>query len=162
MEKETIFKHLSGCNKETLINYLDSAWEHLSEKKQRLLFGDLYKKLTASDLDAEEFFEEVELFYEQSIAGNYYAPFNINSKNFMHVPAETENWFDKIGDLLDNACELVDKGEKEAVLPAFKLLMDLIRRMENGEEIIFADEYGSWMISAKRDYEKVYQTLIES
>jgi hypothetical protein len=78
----------------------------------------------------------------------------------MHIPTETENWFDEIGGFLDNACKLVDKGEKEEVLPSFKLLMDLIRRMENGEEIIFADEYGDWMITAKQDYEKVYKTLI--
>jgi hypothetical protein len=116
--------------------------------------------LTASDLDAEEFFQEVEIFHERFLAGYYYAPFNINSKNFMHIPEETENWFDELSDFLDNACKLVEKGEKEAVLPSFKLLMDLVRRMKNGEEIIFADEYGDWMITATRDYEKIYKTLI--
>ncbi len=157
--KEIIFKHFAECDKETLITYLDSVWEELSEKKQRNTFGDLYKELTKSDLDAEEFFQEVESFHSLSLAGHYYAPFNINSKNFMHIPDETDQWFGEISDLLDNACELVDRGEKEAVLPAFKLLMDLVKRMENGEEIIFADEYGPWMITSKQDYEKVYQTL---
>ncbi len=115
--------------------------------------------MTTSDLDAEEFFQEVESFYSLSLDEHYYAPFNINSKNFMHIPDETEQWFDTISDLLDNACELVERSEKETVLPAFKLLMDLIKRIKNGDEIIFADEYGSWMINSKQDYKKVYQTL---
>ncbi len=160
MQKEIIFKHFAECDKETLIKYLDLTWEQLSEKNQRNTFENLYKELTKSDLDAEEFFQKVENFHSLSLAGHYYTPFDINSKNFMHIPDETEEWFDEIGDFLDDACELVDKGEKEAVLPAFKLLMDLVKRMEDGEEIIFADEYGSWMINSKRDYEKIYQTLI--
>jgi hypothetical protein len=56
MDKEIIFKHFAECDKETLVKYLDLAWEQLSEKEQRNSFGNLYKELTARDLDAEEFF----------------------------------------------------------------------------------------------------------
>jgi hypothetical protein len=77
----------------------------------------------------------------------------------MHVPEETEKWFREISELLDKTGELAQIGEKKAALEAFRQLIELVDRMENGEEIVFADELGDWMISAKCDYRKVYEEL---
>jgi hypothetical protein len=76
----------------------------------------------------------------------YYAPFDINSKNFSHIPTETEEWFEKLGELLQSSTQLTKQEEHLFAVKSFKMLYELIDRMENGEEIIFADEYGSWMI----------------
>ncbi len=159
MEKLLILNHLSGLKKTQILTYLDSAWEEMTEKQQRSVFGKLNKELTAKTLNTQDHAVEVELFYKASLNGRYYAPFNINSKNYMHVPDETDKWFDKISILLDATCELAQKGEKKTALEAFKQLIDLIDRMENAEEIVFADELGDWMITSKHDYQKVYQGL---
>ena len=159
MEKETIINHLSGLTKKEVIAYMGSAWDSMTEKQQRSVFGKLYKVLTTKPLNAAEHLEAVEIFYKESIQKKYYAPFNINSKNFRDIPVQTDKWFDIISDLLDRTCELVAKGEKEAALKSFKLLFELIDFMENGHDIVFADELGDWMITAKHDYQKVYKAL---
>ena len=96
---------------------------------------------------AQDIVKESEQFYKDSLAGVYYAPFNINSKNFSYVPEETEEWFEKIGDLLKSSTQLTKQKEHTSAVESFKILYELIAKMEYGEEIIFADEYGSWMIS---------------
>lgn len=159
MEKKTIINYLSGLKKKAIISFIDSAWETMTEMQRRSVFGDLYEQLMFESLTALEHLEEIEVFYEDSIKKKYFAPFDMNSKNFSHIPAKTDIWFDTISGLLDRTCEWVNKGEKDVAVKSFKLLFELIRRMEYGEEIVFAHELGDWMITAKHDYQKVYKAL---
>jgi hypothetical protein len=76
----------------------------------------------------------------------YYAPFNINSKNWMHVPEETKEWFEELGDLLQSSVQLTVQNDHLHAVACFGILYQLIEAMENGEEIVFSDEIGSWMI----------------
>ena len=46
MEKETIINHLSALEKKEIIAYLESAWDNMTDKQLRQVFGKLYKKLT--------------------------------------------------------------------------------------------------------------------
>lgn len=159
MEKQIIFNHLSDLKKKELIAYIDAAWDIMTEKQQRSVFNRLYKELTTKPLNVAEHLAEVEIFYNESLQKKYYAPFHINSKNFMDVPVKTDIWFETISNFLDKTCELVKKGEKDSTLKSFKLLFELIRLMEDGKEIVFAKELGDWMITAKHDYQKVYKEL---
>lgn len=159
MEKETIINHLLGLKKKEVIAYMGAAWETMTEMQRRSVFGDLYEQLMFESLTPLEHFEAIEVFYNDSIAKKYYAPFDMNSKNFNHIPAKTDIWFDTISGLLDRTCDWVNKGEKDIAVKSFKLLFELIRRMEYGEDIVFAHELGDWMITAKQDYQKVYKTL---
>lgn len=92
--------------------------------------------------------KNVRKFHDESLNGDYYAPFNINSKNFMDVPKETEAWFDKLSDFLREVATLDEGGDPASAVEGFRLLYDLIDRMERGEEIVFAEELGPWMIHA--------------
>ena len=159
MEKETIFNHLSGLKKRKVLTYLDSAWETMTEMQRRTVFGELNKGLMFELLTPLEHLKAVEVFCNDSMNKKYYAPFDINSKNYRTIPEKTSIWFDTIGELLDRTCEWVNKGEKEIALKSFKLLFDIIKIMENSASIVFADEYGDWMIITKHDYKKVYKTL---
>ena len=80
------------------------------------------------------------------MAGAYYAPFAINSKNFMHIPDKTRAWFRRLGALLEASCRLTAQGEHQYAASCFRILYELIAAMELGQEIVFADEIGSWMI----------------
>ena len=82
----------------------------------------------------------------ESLAGVYYAPFNVNSKNWMHTPKETEDWFDRLGQLLQASTQLTKQKEHSQAVACFEILYELIGAMEDGHEIVFADELGSWMI----------------
>lgn len=60
------------------------------------VFGKIYKRILPDSVDAEQLSADIELFYGQSLGGRYYAPFDINSKNFLHIPEESDAWFDEI------------------------------------------------------------------
>jgi hypothetical protein len=99
-----------------------------------------------TEVDAETLRIDIEVFRDSSLAGNYYAPFDINSKNFMHIPEETEEWFEQLGDYLEQSTQLSQQGKHADAIYCFTLLYELIEAMDDGEEIVFAEEIGGWMI----------------
>ncbi len=98
-------------------------------------------------MDGKELLNEVEKFQRDSFAECYYAPFMINSRNYRHISEETEAWFEKLGDYLAASCQLTQREDHTQAVACFRILFDLIDAMEKGEEIVFGDEIGSWMIS---------------
>ncbi len=146
MDEELLFKVLKRQTKATLLELLHLAYSETNTQQRRYIFGDLIKKSKPSRIIAPDVIKEAEQFYEDSLTGKYYAPFEINSKNFSHIPEETEQWFEKLGDLLQSSTQLTKQSEHSSAVKSFKILYELIDKMEDGEEIIFADEYGSWMI----------------
>jgi hypothetical protein len=146
MDEDELFKILKRQTKATLLELLYSAYHQTNAQQKRYIFGDLVKASQPEKASAKDILKKTEDFYQDSLAGVYYAPFDINSKNFSHIPEETEEWFDKLGDLLEASTKLTKQKEHPAAVASFKILFELIAKMEDGEEIIFADEYGSWMI----------------
>ena len=151
MDEDVLFKVLKKQNKATLLDLLYSAYYELNTQQRRYIFGDLLKKSKPEKIIAKNIIKESEKFYKDSLAGVYYAPFGINSKNFSHIPEETEQWFEKLGGLLQSSVQLTKQKEHSSAVRSFKILYELIGKMEYGEEIIFADEYGSWMISGDEE-----------
>ncbi len=147
MNKERLFDHLKTQDHSTLFELLRSAFDVLDTNERHGVFGRIIKEIPPSPVDGDELVGDVEAFYSNSISGFYYEPFDINSKNFSDIPEETEEWFDEIGDLLDDSARLTDQGDHHFAVQCFKRLYELIDKMEDGEEIVFADEYGAWMIT---------------
>ena len=58
----------------------------------------------------------------------------------MHIPEETEEWFERLGDLLKASSQLTARGDHLHAVACFGILYELIDAMEGGEEIVFADE----------------------
>lgn len=146
IDKEQLFTILKRRKKSELLAILDRAFDEMEPKTRRAVFLELIQKSRPAKLDGPSLVEEVERFHSDSLEGQYYAPFNINSKNYMNVPAETEEWCDRIADLLKQSVQLTNQGDHKWAVRCFDLLFDLIEKMESGEEIVFADEMGSWMI----------------
>jgi hypothetical protein len=97
-------------------------------------------------IDGKKLLRAIKKFQRESLAGAYYAPFDMNSKNYMFIPPETEAWFDRLGELLATSVQLTRQKDHRLATACFGVLFELIDVMESGEEIVFADEYGSWMI----------------
>ena len=146
MDEKALFKVLKRQTKATLLDLLQSAYDETNTQQRRHIFGDLMEQSKPSKIIAQNIIQAAEDFYQNSISGFYYAPFDINSKNFSHIPEETEEWFEKLGDLLKATTQLSKQKEHVSAMESFTILYELIAKMEDGEEIIFADEYGSWMI----------------
>lgn len=100
----------------------------------------------SEQVDAVKLLHAIKRFHRASLAGEYYAPFNVNSKNWMHIPRETQAWFERLGALLQASAGLTKQKEYSHAIACFEILYELIERMERGQEIVFADELGSWMI----------------
>ncbi|MBJ7900226.1 MAG: hypothetical protein GC158_09965 [Cyanobacteria bacterium RI_101] len=157
MNEDALFKVLSRQNKDTLLELLRLAYEELSSRQKRYIFGDLLKESQPSTVSAPNVIQESEEFFKDSLDGVYYAYFEINSKNFSHIPEETEEWFEKLGELLEASAQLTRQKEHQAAVDSFKILYELIAKMENGDDIIFADAFGSWMIPGQeRDFLDAY------
>lgn len=136
-----------------MLNLLESAFHEMKTNQKNNVFGHMIDKAKPLKIDKNQAIKNVEKFRKDSFAGIYYAPFDINSKNFSHIPEETEEWFEKLNDLFISSTQLSTQGDHLYAIDSFSILYDLIEKMERGDEIIFADEYGTWMIPGD---EKVY------
>ncbi len=153
MDEERLFAAIKRKTKSVLLDLLKAAFYEMNADQRRHVFGEILKTGKPSKKPGRVVLEEIEAFHEYSLSGHYYAPFDINSKNFSHIPEETEEWFEKLNDLLLLSTELATKGENAFAVKCFSILYELIDELESGEEIVFADELGSWMIPGD---EKVY------
>ena len=60
---------------------------------------------TIAPVDGRKLLRAIKKFRRESLAGAYYAPFNMNSKNYMFIPPETAAWFDRLGELLTTSVQ---------------------------------------------------------
>lgn len=89
MNRDRLFEYLKKQGADTLIKLLQDCYDIMGTQKIRDVFGHVeneWLKEPAVNLDGEKTLESVRKFQEESLAGKYYAPFGINSKNYMNVP----------------------------------------------------------------------------
>jgi hypothetical protein len=153
MDKGRLFTFLQQQEPAMLIEILQHAYHAMTTKQRHAVFGAVVKQIPPAPVDGAQLQSEIHAFHQASLAGAYYAPFNINSQNFSDIPEETDAWFEQLGDFLARSTQLADQGQHHDACMCFGLLYDLIAQMERGEEIVFAEEVGSWMIPGD---EKVY------
>ena len=161
MDKERLFEFIKTQNQSKLLELLSLAFDSMDTNQRHDVFGKIAQEVPPSSVDVKKILNNIKHFYEKSMGGYYYAPFDINSKNFSDIPEETDSWFDEISDYLEDSSRLTDQGEHEMAVQCFKLLYELIDKMEDGDEIVFADEYGTWMITGdeKRFIESYLSSL---
>jgi hypothetical protein len=149
MDKTRLFERLSTQDLSTLLGLLQVAYDVMTRDQREAVFGRYVEAAPPAAVEAVEgatLLEEVEVFHEESLAGAYYVPFAINSKNYRHIPDETKVWYRRLGDFLAASCRLTAQGEHQYVASCFRILYDLIDAMEVGQELVFGDEIDSWMI----------------
>jgi hypothetical protein len=161
MNKTQLCESLQTCDPSALLNLLSAAYDAMDHDQRQTVFGALVRAQPPAKVDGEALLDEVEDFQRESLTGVYYAPFAVNSKNWMHVPEETKEWFERLGDLLQASVQLTLQGDHLHAVACFGILYELIGVMERGEEIVFADEIGSWMIPGdEKQYIAAYMTSL--
>ncbi len=161
MNKEKLFEYLKTTDQSKLLDLLNLAFDFMDTNQRHAVFGKIITEVPPSPVEGNKLQTTIKEFYEKSLAGHYYAPFDINSKNFSDIPEETDAWFDEIGDYLEDCSKLTDQGDHEIAVQCFKILHELIDKMEDGDEIVFADEYGTWMITGDgKRFVKSYLTSL--
>lgn len=157
MDKESLFRFLKSRKKTVLLELINAAFDEMNTAQKHAVFGNVKKRAQPLKVNGNQILMKVRQFYKDSLAGKYYAPFDIDSKNFTNIPEETKEWFELLNDLLLSSAQLSKEGAHLVAIDCFSALYELIGRMEDGEEIIFADEYGSWMIPGDEQvYIKAY------
>jgi hypothetical protein len=151
MNKARLFDYLKHQDPETLIQLLEKCYDSMRVQQIAEVFWHLNDKLFNTPLpqDGKTLLEKVQKFREDSLQGVYYAPFDINSKNYMNVPEETDQWFDKLGDFLIESTQLSQQGDHVHAVHCFNILYDLIINTDFWETIVFGDEVGMWMLTIK-------------
>jgi hypothetical protein len=156
-----LFNVLRKKKKDVLLGLLKSSYAVMKSKQRSQVFDDIiYQSITAKkSFNERKVLNEVNNFYKQSLAGRYYAPFDINSKNFMELPEETDEWCNQIALFLEKSSQLTKLGKHETAVKCFQMLFELMDRICD-DEIVFGDEIGTWMIGA--DEENAIKAYITS
>ena len=154
MNEVTLFVSLEKCDKSELINLLENSYFEMNADQRQAVFGshiiDEINNRVIDQSGADDIVSDVNNFYKDSTAGVYYAPFNINSKNYMDIPEETSEWCNQVGIYLDEASQLTKQNFHTESVHCFKLLFDLFDKLAD-DDIVFADELGSWMIGGDKE-----------
>ena len=136
MNKERLFEYVKTQNQSKLLELLSLAFDTMTTNQRHDVFGKTAKEVPPSSVDGEEILTTIEQFYEKSMAGYYYAPFDINSKNFSDIPEETDAWFDEISDYLEDSSRLTDQGEHEMEAWGRTLDYKLVQRLNNDTQLV--------------------------
>lgn len=163
MKKDRLFDYLETQKKAQLIELLESAFDAMDTEQRHDVFDEIISDVLPVTVDGEQLLADIEVFFKSSVNGRYYKPFNMNSKNFSNVPKKTNEWFEKLGDYLEESSVLTEQGTHDVAVQCFTLLYDVIDKMEDGEDIVFADELGGWMIPGdEKIFIKSYLTSLSS
>lgn len=161
IEWEKLRTALIRLRKEELIDILGAAFEALPKTRIVEVFGEYINidKIAAPKgsrtLSAGRILKEVQAFHKESLAGEYYEGFNVNSTNWTEKSEGTELWISEIDRLFGKCASVSNKGHHDQMREAFDLLFDLLERIDYGEDFIFfADEQGSWQVGV--DYEEIF------
>jgi hypothetical protein len=161
MERDTVLRWLSKQPPSKWLELLGFAYDAMNQRQREAVFGE--SVVTAdppAKADGKRLLRAIRRFQQDSLASRFYAPFNVTSNNWMYIPKETETWFERLGHFLTQSTELTRQGQHADAVSCFGLLYELIAAMETGEEIVFADELGSWMIPV--DESKVIGAYLKS
>lgn len=157
IDKNALFEFLAAQPPEVLLGLLQQVYENLERDDRQAIFGKFVPELTPNIVDGDALLDEIKEFQRASLAGYYYEEFNINSKNWRHIPEETQEWFDLLGQFLASSTQLTRQGDHVQAVVCFEILYALIGKMEYGDEIVFGDEIGSWMIPGdEKEYLAAY------
>jgi hypothetical protein len=88
----------------------------------------------------------VKAFEKRSLDGEYFEPFDVNSKNCSAQSMGTTAWVAEYGRFLKRCVAEEELGDPAAVRESFDILFGLVDLIDEGsdEVLFFADDGGSW------------------
>lgn len=145
---------LRSLPKETLAEILDRALVHVPADALPEVLGAAVpiKEVAEGPAAAKALLKSVNGFHKDTLAGVHYDYFQVNSRNCSQVSEGTEDWIAEFRRLLDSCVAQAPVGPPEMLRGAFDLLLDLLRRLNAGEEIVFfADDSWEWQLPVQWD-----------
>lgn len=148
---EVLEPALRKLKKDDLLQLLQDAYQELPASRVVSVFGkwvDVTTFMSSTPAAPRRLLDAVQRFHADSLAGQYYEEFNVNSQNFMEKSEGTELWISECNQLFDKCVELSGRGHHAEVCSAMDLLFELLAQIDTGSDaiIFFADEGGSWQV----------------
>jgi hypothetical protein len=115
---------------------------------------DVGSLLAAADRP-DKLLARVRSFERTSLAGDYYDPFDVNSKNCMNKSSGTIAWIAECNRLLDLCVVQAQTGDAAEARQSFDIIFGLPDEIDacRDDIIFFADEAGAWQVGV--DWEKL-------
>jgi hypothetical protein len=115
---------------------------------------DARSLLAAADRP-DKLLARVRSFERTSLAGDYYDPFDVNSKNCMNKSSGTIAWIVECNRLLDLCVVQAQTGDAAEARQSFDIIFGLLDEIDacRDDIIFFADEAGAWQVGV--DWEKL-------
>ena len=133
---------------EDLFHMLDEAITLLpQEKLQGMARPHLnVTRLMEDGKPKEDLLREVKAFEKRSLDGEYFEPFDVNSKNCSAQSMGTTAWIAEYGRFLKRCVAEEKLGDPAEVRESFDILFGLVDLIDEGsdEVLFFADDGGSW------------------
>ena len=148
-----MLRHLEKLDKSDLIKLLHEAYEKLGNYERVEVFTRLFvgqEDITPVVLEPEQLLAEVRSFYDDSLNRVYFKVIRLESYNYDDLPRETDEWFERLGDLLEYARRLSEQSEHRTAFKCFKALWGLFQLLGE-QDIVFGHEVGEWNIGMDTD-----------
>lgn len=160
LDRDALREYLRKLGRSDHLAMLDAAIDRLSDRDlAKVVKGriDLGRMQRDPEKPVRGLLETVRAFHAASLAGERYKSFRVNSRNSSQLAEGTEDWIADCEQLFDR-CVAAGTGAgglpREEVREALRLLIDLMGRLDQGEEIVFfADEGASYVVGV--DWGKV-------
>ena len=126
------------------------ATEMLPASALPLLLGRFVELPTGSDStpDTATLLEDVQRFHEESMHGQFYEGFDVNSRNSNEQSRGTDAFIAEFDRLVARCIVEAQAEPCHATAQAFEVLFGLLRHIDEGNDdvLFFADEGGSWSV----------------
>lgn len=154
---------LRKMSRGNLLMIAERAIELVPKTRLHVLVGDMVRldDLAPGKAGVAPLLDEVRKFHTESLAGEYYESFNVNSKNFMDKSEGTETFIAEFDRLIGKCIPAAEKRPQKAAREAFELLFDLLRKIDDDPDriVFFADEGGAWQVGV--DWREVLPVYFE-
>jgi hypothetical protein len=126
------------------------AIELMPDGTLNVLLRDFLKvpHLDVDEIRIPTLLDQVRMFHDASLRGDYYESFAVDSKNCTEQSSGTDAFIAEFDRLMDKALHSAADNSRSMALAAFELLLALLRRIDEDPDsvVFFADEAGAWQI----------------
>jgi hypothetical protein len=129
-----------------LLMIADRAIDLVPDETLQLLVGDFVTvpRLAVGPPRNTPLFDQVQMFCEASLRGDYFEDFDVNGKNCTEQSKGTDAFIAGFDRLIGRCLSAATGGSFATAREAFEQLFSLLRRVDEDPDIVFfADEAGS-------------------
>lgn len=140
-DSEELRRTLRRLPRGDLLIIAERATELVAKSKLKTLLGNFVslKALAQTSSVSLNIIDEVRRFHTDSLRGQYYEAFDVNSKNYTEKSKGTQAFIAEFDRLAGKCIQAAKSGPRAAARQAFELLFDILVKIDQcDDEIVFS------------------------